>query len=163
MRRIAIAATVLAALLIGLLVVRVREQRALELGAAGGSGEIEGIDVALSSRDSARVEQWHVQKGAKVHKGDLLLTLDCSDPQAALEESEARLLAARAQVVAAGASTEASRRRREAAVASELAARAQAEALAAQRDAARRQAHRIRSARPGRDRGEPRSDARDRR
>jgi HlyD family secretion protein len=78
-----------------------------------------------------------------VRKGDLLMTLDCSDPAAQLAESEARVAAARAQASAAAASVDASRRQREAAAAGQLAARAQADALAAQRDAARRQARRL--------------------
>ena len=145
MRRIAIALAVVVAVLATLLAVRLRLQRAEALGPAGGSGEIEGTDVDLSARITARVEALHVAKGAAVKKGDLLLTLDCADTRAALAEAEARLEAARAQAAAAGASVDATRRQREAAAAAQMAARAQAEALAAQRDAAERQARRIES------------------
>jgi HlyD family secretion protein len=143
MRRIAIALVAVVLVLATLLAIRLRIQRAEALGPAGGSGEIEGTDVDLSARIAARVEALHVQKGAAVKKGDLLVTLDCTDTRAALAESEARLEAARAQAAAAGAQTQASRRQREAAAAAQLAARAQAEALAAQRDAAERQASRL--------------------
>jgi HlyD family secretion protein len=143
MRRIAIALVVVVLVLAALLAARLRVQRAEALGPVGGSGEIEGTDVDLSARITARIEALHVQKGAAVRKGDLLLELDCSDVRAAREEAEARLEAARAQAAAAGASTDASRRQREAAVAAQAAARAQAEALAAQRDAAERQASRL--------------------
>jgi HlyD family secretion protein len=143
MRRIAIALVAVVLLLATLLAVRLRVQRAEALGPAGGSGEIEGTDVDLSARIAARVEKLHVEKGARVKKGDLLVTLDCTDARAALAEAQARVEAARAQAAAAGASVEASRRQREAAVAAQQAARAQAEALAAQRDAAARQASRL--------------------
>lgn len=145
MRRIAVALVVVVVVLATLLAVRLRIQRAQALGPAGGSGEIEGTDLDLSARITARVEALHVQKGAAVKKGDLLLTLDCADARAALAEAEARLEAARAQAAAAGASVDATRRQREAAVAAQMAARAQAEGLAAQRDAADRQAKRLES------------------
>lgn len=143
MRRIAIPFVVLVAVLSTLLFLQLRRQRLGALGASGGSGEIEGTDVELSARISARVERLHVQKGAQVKKGQLLVSLDCADTQATLAEAEARLAAARAQAAAAGASVEASRRQREAATAAQQAARAQAEALASQRDAARRQSARL--------------------
>jgi HlyD family secretion protein len=66
-------------------------------GPSGGSGEIEGVAVDLSSRVGARVARQPVKKGQAVKKGELLMALDCSDPEAALAEAEARLAAARAQ------------------------------------------------------------------
>ncbi len=143
MRRIAVALVVLVAVLSGLLAWRLAAQAAAARGPAGGSGEIEGTDVDLASRVGARILEQRVKKGDAVHRGDLLLTLDCADPEAQLAESEARLGSARAQAVSAAASVEASKRQREAAAAVNLAARAQAEALAAQRDAAQRQAGRL--------------------
>ncbi|MBI5070929.1 MAG: HlyD family efflux transporter periplasmic adaptor subunit [Deltaproteobacteria bacterium] len=143
MRRFVIALAAVVLVLSALLFVRLRLQRAQAAGPSGGSGEIEGTQVDLSARISARVESQPVKKGASVKKGDLLLTLDCADTRAALAEAEARLGAAEAQAAAAGASTEASRRQREAAAAGQMAAKAQAEALAAQRDAAVRQAGRL--------------------
>ncbi len=143
MRRMVIALAVLVVLLAGLVALRLRAQAAIRHAASGGSGEIEGTDVDLSSRVAARVVRIHVKKGDAARKGALLLELDCSDPQAALAEAEARLAAARAQSVAALASVDASRRSQEAAVAVREAAKAQAAALGAQRDAAERQAKRL--------------------
>jgi HlyD family secretion protein len=131
------------AVLSGLLAWRLRSQAAEARAPSGGSGEIEGTEVDLSSRVAARVLEQRVQKGDAVKKGQLLVALDCADPQAALAEAEARLAAGRAQAAAAGASVEASRRSREAAAAAQLAAKAQAGALAVQRDAAQRQASRL--------------------
>ena len=143
MRRIAVVLVVAVAVLSGLLAWRLHVQSAQARAPSGGSGEIEGTEVNLSSRVGARIVEQRAKKGDLVKKGDLLVALDCADTQAALAEAEARLAAARAQAVAAGASVEASRRSREAAVAAQLAAKAQAAALAAQRDAARRQASRL--------------------
>jgi len=143
MRRIAVVLVILVAALCGLLAWRLAAQAAVSRGPAGGSGEIEGTEVELSSRALARVLELRVKEGEGVHRGDLLLTLDCADPEAQLAEAEARLASARAQAAAASASVEASRSQREAAAAANLAARAQAEALAAQRDAAERHAGRL--------------------
>jgi len=73
-----------------------RQRRALS-GPSGGSGEIEGTVVDLSSRVGARIAQLAVREGQPVRKGELLVTLDCSDPDAQLAEAEARLASARAQ------------------------------------------------------------------
>ena len=143
MRRIAVVVVLAVAVLSGLLAWRLHAQSAQARAPSGGAGEIEGTEVNLSSRVGARILEQRAKKGDLVKKGDLLVALDCADPQAALAEAEARHAAARAQAVAAGASVEASRRSREAAVAAQLAAKAQAAALAAQRDAARRQANRL--------------------
>jgi HlyD family secretion protein len=143
MRRIAIILVLLVLLLSGLIAWRLGLQGAEARAPAGGSGEIEGTEVSLASRVGARILQQRVRKGDRVKRGDLLLLLDCADPEAAVAEADARLAAARAQAAAAGASAEASRRAREAASASQLAAQAQTAALTAQRDAAQRQAKRL--------------------
>jgi HlyD family secretion protein len=143
MRRIAVVFVLAVVVLSGLLAWRLHSQAAQARAPSGGSGEIEGTEVNLSSRVGARILEQGARKGDLVKKGDLVVALDCADPQAALAEAEARLAAARAQAAAAGASVEASRRSREAAAAAQLAAKAQAAALAAQRDAARRQASRL--------------------
>jgi len=143
MRRVALFLAALVLTLSGMLAWRLHVQHLEARAPAGGSGEIEGTEVDLSARVTARVLEQPARKGEHVRKGDLLVSLDCADPQASYAESLARLTAARAQASAATAAVDASRRSHEAALASELAARAQAEALSAQRDAALRQASRL--------------------
>jgi HlyD family secretion protein len=110
---------------------------------SGGSGEIEGTIVELSSRVGARIVEQPVREGEAVKAGQLLARLDCADPDAQAAEAEARLAAAQLQARAAGVQVQASERARVAAGASEQAARAQAEALRAQAEAAERQAKRL--------------------
>jgi HlyD family secretion protein len=142
MKRLAGGLLVLIAVLSGLLYWRVRSREESN-APPGGAGEIEGTEVDLSSRITARILEQHVRKGAQVKTGDVLVVLDCADARAALNEAEARLAAANAQAAASEASIEASKRSKEAASAAEAAARAQAEGLAAQRDATERQAKRL--------------------
>jgi HlyD family secretion protein len=137
--------TVLAIVLATLIAYRLHTQAQALAAPSGGSGEIEGVTVDLSSRVGARVSALFVKKGDAVRKGDLLMRLDCSDPQAQLAEAQARLAAARSQAVAAGAQITVSRRSQAAAVAGGEAARAQAAALQAQREATERQAARLES------------------
>jgi len=143
MRRVAIVLVALVVVLGALISIRLWTQARILAAPAGGSGEIEGTIVDLSSRVGARVLEVKVREGETVKAGDLLLTLDCSDPAAQLAEARARLAAARAQASAALASRESAGRTRAAASASRDAAAAQAEALTAQRDAAERQAKRL--------------------
>jgi HlyD family secretion protein len=143
MRRVIIAFTALVVLLSGLIALRLWTQARALAAPSGGSGEIEGVVVDLSSRVGARIAEVKVREGDAVKKDQLLVTLDCSDPLAQLAEAEARLAAARAQAVAALAQREGATRTRAAASASREASAAQADALAAQRDAAERQARRL--------------------
>ncbi|HEX9308898.1 MAG TPA: HlyD family efflux transporter periplasmic adaptor subunit [Anaeromyxobacter sp.] len=143
MRRVLVILGVLVVVLAGLISLRLWRQAQALAAPSGGSGEIEGTTVDLSSRVGARILEIPVREGARVRKGDLLVRLDYADPQAQLAEAAARVAAARAQAVAAGAQIQASQRSRVAAGASQEAARAQAAALEAQRDAAERQAKRL--------------------
>ncbi|ABS25101.1 HlyD family secretion protein [Anaeromyxobacter sp. Fw109-5] len=143
MRRVVAVLVVLTVVLGGLIALRLWTQARALAAPSGGSGEIEGIDVDLSSRVGARILEIRVREGDPVKAGDLLVRLDCADPAAQLAEATARLEAARAQAIAAGAQIQASRRARTAAGASEEAARAQAAALGAQAEAAARQAKRL--------------------
>jgi HlyD family secretion protein len=145
MRRVLIVLAAVVVVLTALISLRLWTQARALSAPSGGSGEIEGTVVDLSSRVGARIVDLPVVEGQAVKKGDLLVRLDCADPQAALAEAEARLAAVQAQAAAAGAQTKASERARLAASASKEAAAAQAEALEAQRDAAVRQAKRLAS------------------
>ena len=143
MRRVIVVLVVLVVALGGLIAFRLWTQARALAAPSGGSGEIEGTVVELSSRVGARIVEQPVREGQAVRKGDLLLRLDCADPDAAVAEAEARLAAAQAQAVAAGAQVKASERNRVAADAAEEAAHAQAEALRAEAEAADRQAQRL--------------------
>ena len=143
MRRILIVLGVLTVVQGGLIAARLVGQSRALAAPSGGSGEIEGTTVDLSSRVGARIAVQKVREGDRVKAGDLLVQLDCSDPVAQLAEADARLAAARAQAAAAGVQIQASRRTLLAANAAELAAAAQADSLEAQRDWASRQAKRL--------------------
>jgi HlyD family secretion protein len=99
--------------------------------------------VDIRSRLNARVLTLHVEEGSRVEKGALLITLDCTEPEAILAESEARLSMVRAQAQAANAAAVASLRASEAAAAQASGSQAQLESLAAQQGAAARQADRM--------------------
>jgi HlyD family secretion protein len=100
MRRVVTVLALLVAVLGGLIALRLWRQAQALSAPSGGSGEIEGTRVELSSRVGARIVELRVREGDRVKSGDLLLRLDCADPQAQLAEAEARAAAARAQVVA---------------------------------------------------------------
>jgi HlyD family secretion protein len=100
MRRVVAVLAVLVAVLGGLIALRLWRQAQALSAPSGGSGEIEGTRIDLSSRVGARILEQRVREGDRVKAGDLLLRLDCADPQAQLAEAEARAASARAQVVA---------------------------------------------------------------
>jgi HlyD family secretion protein len=143
MRRVVAVLVVLAVVLGGLIALRLWTQARALAAPSGGSGEIEGTTIDLSSRVGARIVEQRVKEGDRVKASDLLVRLDCADPVAALAEAEARVGAAKAQAASAMAQLSVSERNRVAARASELAAQAQAAALAAQAEAAERQARRL--------------------
>jgi HlyD family secretion protein len=143
MRRVVAVLVVLVVVLGALIGYRLWSQARTLSAPSGGSGEIEGTVVELSSRVGARIVELKVREGQAVSAADLLVRLDCADPTAALAEAEARLAAAEAQAAAAMAQVKASERSKVAASAAETAARAQAAALAAQAEAAERQARRL--------------------
>ncbi len=100
MRRVVAVLAVLVVVLAGLISFRLWRQARALAGPSGGSGEIEGARVDLASRVGARIVEVKVREGQPVKAGDLLVRLDCADPEAQLAEAEARLAGARAQVVA---------------------------------------------------------------
>jgi len=145
MRRVVIALAVFTLVLASLISLKVWTQARALAAPAGGSGQIEAVVVDLASRVGARVLEVKVREGQPVKAGDLLVRLDCSDPDAALAESEARLATARAQAAAAAAQRQSAVGAKAAARAGQSAAGAQAASLAAQRDVAERQAKRTSS------------------
>ncbi len=119
-----------------------RDRRAAE-GAPGGSGVVEGTGVDVRARINARVAARHVEEGTQVDKGALLITLDCTEQEAGLAETEARLAMARAQADAARAAAQASSRNSEAVAAQATGSQAQIASLADQQGLAKRQAERL--------------------
>jgi HlyD family secretion protein len=103
MKRALLLIGVLAASLVLALVLRVRHLRAAEHGPAGGSGVIEGVDVNVTSRLAARILNVNVREGDVVKKGDVLVELDCSEPEAELSQVKAKLKAAQSNLQAAQA------------------------------------------------------------
>lgn len=124
---------------------RLRAEKQVMDGPSGGSGVVEATAVDLASRVGARITEIAVREGQDVKRGDVLVRLDCAEPNALLLEAKARLLATQAQAQAAGATVTATERSRAAVLAGQRAASAQADALQAQQDAAERQAKRLES------------------
>lgn len=110
---------------------------------SGGSAVIEGTEVALSARLSARVVELPHPEGTAVKRGDVLVRLDCADTDALVAEAHAKLDAARAQLRAAQAQAQAATGAEGAAKGAARATAAQVGAVSAQRDAASRQAARL--------------------
>lgn len=143
MRRIAAVFIVLTLGLVVLLGFKLRAQEVALHGPTHGSGEIEGTDVRVASKLSARLLSVDVKKGQTVKKGEVLAQLDCVDPQQLLLEAQARLAAAEANAKAAQAQVQVAMGQQSAYSRAATAGQAQAQALAAQRDASKRQAERL--------------------
>lgn len=143
MRRIAGALGLLTVVLLVLLTAKLRAQAAQLHGPTGGSAEIEGTEVRLASKLTARLVELKVKEGEAVKRGDLLVRLDCADAQEILAEAEGRLASAQAQARAAEAQVTAASGQHLALTKAVAAAEAQTDALIAQRDASRRQAERL--------------------
>lgn len=107
MQRPLLIAAILAGLLVFALYARISAQRASEAGPSGGSGVIEGTTYDLASRIGGRIRSVSVREGQEVHAGDVVAELDCTEPQAHLDEADARIAVAEAQLEAANAQVEA--------------------------------------------------------
>ncbi len=101
MKRVLLVFVLLVAGLTTLLVLRLQEQRLRATGASGGSGTLEGTKVDIIARLPSRVAGLSVGEGDSVEPGQVLVTLDCSEPEAAVRQAEATIAAARAGVAAA--------------------------------------------------------------
>ncbi len=145
MRRIAAVLTVLTLVLVSLLAVKLHAQQAQLTGPSGGSGQVEGTEVRVASKLTARLTEVPVKKGATVKKGELLAKLDCTDPEHLLTEAKSRLEQAQASVRVAQGQVEAATGQKLAHSRAMTAAEQQAAALVAQRDASKRQADRLAS------------------
>jgi HlyD family secretion protein len=163
MRRIGI---LLAVLVVGLgvaLTWRLVRQEAAQDAPSGGTGTVEGVEVDIVSRLSARIRAIHVEEGDAVKVGQVVVELDCSEPLAMRAEAAARVAVAEAGLRVAEAAARAARFSAAGARAAALAARhvatsaragvfaaeatlraaaAQTDALASERDVAAKMAKR---------------------
>jgi HlyD family secretion protein len=128
---------ILAAGLLVALVLRVRHLRAADHGPAGGSGVIEGVDVNVTSRISARITKVNVREGDLVKLGDVVVELDCIDQNAALGQAKAQLAAAQDNLQAAVSNASTAAQNASGASQNVNAARSQVDVLKAQEELAR--------------------------
>lgn len=143
MKRVAIVFLVLIVALSAGLYVKVRENEAALLRPSGGSGTIEGTSYAVSPRIASRILEIHAEEGASVEKGQVLVELDCEEPQAMLDAAQAKLRSAESAASAAEAQLTAALGTARAARAQIDATGAQAGALEASRDVSSRAADRL--------------------
>ncbi|MGD0836757.1 MAG: HlyD family efflux transporter periplasmic adaptor subunit [Polyangia bacterium] len=137
MKRALVLIGILAAGLLVALVLRVRHLRAAEHGPAGGSGVIEGVDVNVTSRISARITKVNVREGDVVKTGDVLVELDCIDQNAALTQAKAQLSSAQENFQAAEANASSASQNASGAFQNVSAAKSQVDVLKAQEKVAR--------------------------
>jgi len=103
MKRVIVIIAVLCVGLVIALTVRMRQLNAFKTAPAGGTGTIEGTEVNITARIGARITAVHVREGDAVKAGQVLVELDCSEPEAMLAEGRARVVSAEASVHAAHA------------------------------------------------------------
>lgn len=143
MKRLLIVAALLTTALIVAIAMKLRAQTAELSGPPGGSGVIEGTEVDVAAQITARVEQVEVKKGSTIKQGQLLVTLDCADVNAAIAEGQARVAMSEAQVAAARASKVAALRSTGVAIAQAAAAKTKGDALETRKAIAERNVTRL--------------------
>ena len=143
MKRILIILAVLVTGLAIALAVRIKKFDAYKHAPAGGSGTIEGVELDVSPRISARITAVHVKEGEEVKAGQVLVELDCAEHEALLAETKARIAAAQTSIAAAEASVLAASGNTSAAHHSAQAAAAQSKALDADRENVSKEAQRL--------------------
>ena len=127
--------------------IKVRQNQAAQRAPSGGNGVVEGQEVSVSARMPGRITAVKVQEGDRVTAGQLLVQLDCREPQAALAAARAQLKGAQLKVEATRSQAKAARGAARAAGAAVQAAGAQSRALKASRDATSRHEKRVRQLR----------------
>lgn len=145
MRRVLVLVPLVVLLLGVLLAVRIRSQMARAEGPPSGSGTIEGTTVDHAARIAQRVTRVAVAEGATVAEGDVLIELDCTEPNARLAEADARIAAAEAQALAARSQIAIAGRQQRAASASARATASQLAVVQANQEAAAREQARLAS------------------
>ena len=120
-------------------------QEASKLAAAGGTGIIEGVEVDVVARLPARILTIKAEEGQTVEAGQVLVELDCSEYQAALNQAKATQMTAEAAVLGAEAGATAAVLNTRAAYKAADAAHAQIESARVGVDTASREAKRVAS------------------
>jgi len=95
--------SVLATVLVVALAIRLFQLRSEGQGPPGGTGVVEGVDVHVVSRIPARIAAVEVREGDLVTAGQVVVRLDCAEPDAVLEQARAQLAAATATFDASAA------------------------------------------------------------
>jgi HlyD family secretion protein len=144
MKRIFAIIVVLVVVLGVVLGLRLRHLAAYRNAPPGGTGTIEGTEVNITARISARILGVKVHEGDAVTSGQLLVELDCADQEAALAEARARLATAVANVEVAEASASAAKGSTSAAKRTVLAAAAERRAAEVNRSYISDEATRLR-------------------
>ncbi|MCB9545340.1 MAG: efflux RND transporter periplasmic adaptor subunit [Myxococcales bacterium] len=157
MKRFALLFVILIAGLSAVLYRKLQAEHARAEAPAGGGGTVEATRVDVAPRLGARIRAIHARAGDAVKAGQLLVELDCTEPEAAQAEARAAIAAAEAVARSAAASVGQ-------AEAMEAAASAQAKAAAAavRGQSAHRAGVNVRR-KTARADGRPRDDARGRR
>ncbi len=127
------------------LIYRVRQMQHVDKGPPGGTGVIEGVDVNVTGRIAARILEVKAKEGDIVHQGDVLVTLDCTVPEAALSDTRARLAAAEVGVEVSGVNAKVAGKNAAAARGNVQVINAQLAALKAQAKLARSELDRFRA------------------
>ncbi|MCA9617507.1 MAG: HlyD family efflux transporter periplasmic adaptor subunit [Myxococcales bacterium] len=144
MKRVVVIAVVLAVVMAALIARKIQAQNEALEGPSSGSAVVETEGVDLAAKLSARVIEV-LDEGTTVSAGDVVVTLDCAEPEAVRDEAKARLVTARANADSARLSAKAAMQQTSAAHASIQAAQAQAGAVAVQQEVAEREAKRLAS------------------
>jgi HlyD family secretion protein len=101
MKRVVAVVLVLVTVLSVALAYRLRQLNAYKNAPAGGTGTVEGTEINITARIPARIASILVREGDAVKTGQLLVELDCAEPEAALAQAKAQVSAADANVEAA--------------------------------------------------------------
>jgi HlyD family secretion protein len=88
---------------------KLRQQELEKDAPSGGSGTVEGSEVDVVARLSARVRAIHAEEGDTVKQGQLLVELDCDEPEAVRREAAARVASSEATLRTAQAQWQAAR------------------------------------------------------
>ncbi len=120
-----------------LLYFQLRSQRMAAEGLPGSSATIEGTEVDVVSRVGGRIASVEVREGDEVAVGQEVVTLDCPEQEAAVEQAVAAVARAKAELQAAGVSVDIAEKSLTPAERRLAAARASAQASAASKAALR--------------------------